>query len=118
MQIRRPSVFYGDYDNDEDFDTIKISHGHNKDPPMGSQTVRPRDGHEPAWNSLFTQPYSGNESDRKILLETIEKVKQNLNLEDKAYYVADSAFYTEHNLQSLGRHTFWISRPPHLPLRK
>ncbi|MDP0947290.1 IS1634 family transposase, partial [Klebsiella pneumoniae] len=54
----------------------------------------------------------GNESDRKILLETIQKVKNNLNLKDKAYYVADSAFYTAHNLQTLGRHTFWISRPP------
>lgn len=61
---------------------------------------------------LFTQPYSGNESDKKILLETIQKVKQNLNLEDKAYYVADSAFYTALNLQTLGHHTFWISHPP------
>ena len=33
---------------------------------------------------LFTQPYSGNASDKKILLETIQKVKRNLNLEDKA----------------------------------
>jgi transposase len=61
---------------------------------------------------LFTQPYSGNESDKKILLETILKVKQNLNLQDRAYYIADSAFYTEKNLQTLGQHTFWISHVP------
>jgi len=34
---------------------------------------------------LFTQPYSGNESERKILLDTIWKVKENLNLEEKNY---------------------------------
>ncbi len=61
---------------------------------------------------LFTQPYSGNESDKKILLETILKVRKNLNIKDKAYYIADSAFYTEHNLQTLGQHTFWISHVP------
>ncbi|QQR70927.1 MAG: IS1634 family transposase [Methanolinea sp.] len=51
-------------------------------------------------------------SDRKILLETIRKVQQNLNLEDKAYYIADSAFYTAPKLQTPGQHTFWISHPP------
>jgi len=51
---------------------------------------------------LFTQPYSGNESDKKILLETIRNIQTNLNLDDKAYYIADSAFYTAPNLQTLG----------------
>jgi len=103
---------YGDYDNDEDFDTIKITHGHNKDHRWDLKQFVLAMVTNQHGIPLFTQPYSGNESDRKILLETIEKVKQNLNLEDKAYYVADSAFYTAHNLQTLGRHTFWISRPP------
>ena len=103
---------YGDYDNDEDFDTIKITHGHNKDHRWDLKQFVLAMVTNQHGIPLFTQPYSGNESDRKILLDTIEKVKQNLNLEDKAYYVADSAFYTAHNLQTLGRHTFWISRPP------
>jgi transposase len=61
---------------------------------------------------LFTQPYSGNASDKKILLETIQNVKKNLNTEDRAYYIADSAFYTEENLLALGSHTYWVSHVP------
>ena len=33
-------------------------------------------------------------------------------MQDRAYYIADSAFYTEKNLQILGQHTFWISHVP------
>ena len=104
---------HGDYDNEEEnFRNIQITYGHNKDlrwdlKQFVLSMVTTQHG-----IPLFTQPYSGNESDKKILLETIQKVKQNLNLEDKAYYVADSAFYTGPNLQTLGHHTFWISHPP------
>jgi len=104
---------HGDYDNeDEDFRTIQITHGHNKDLRWDLKQFVLSMVTNQHGIPLFTQAYSGNESDKKILLETIQKVKQNLNLEDKAYYVADSAFYTGHNLQTLGQHTFWISHPP------
>lgn len=104
---------HGDYDHDDDdFRTITITHGHNKDHRWDLKQFVLAMVTNQHGIPLFTQPYSGNESDRKILLETIQKVKNNLNLKDKAYYVADSAFYTAHNLQTLGRHTFWISRPP------
>ena len=104
---------HGDYDNDEeDFRTIQITYGHNKDLRWDLKQFVLSMVTNQHGIPLFTQPYSGNESDKKILLETIQKVKQNLNLEDKAYYVADSAFYTGPNLQTLGHHTFWISHPP------
>ncbi len=104
---------HGDYDNeDEDFQTIQITYGHNKDLRWDLKQFVLSMVTNQHGIPLFTQPYSGNESDKKILLETIQKVKQNLNLEDKAYYVADSAFYTGPNLQTLGQHTFWISHPP------
>lgn len=105
---------HGDYDtdDDDDFRTIKITYGHNKDHrwDLKQFVLAMVTNHHGI--PLFTQPYSGNESDKKILLETIRKVQQNLNLEDKAYYIADSAFYTAPNLQTLGQHTFWISHPP------
>lgn len=104
---------HGDYDNDEeDFRTIQIAYGHNKDLRWDLKQFVLSMVTNQHGIPLFTQPYSGNESDKKILLETIQKVKLNLNLEDKAYYVADSAFYTGPNLQTLGQHTFWISHPP------
>jgi transposase len=105
---------HGEYENEdeEDFKTITITHGHNKDHRWDLKQfvismVTNQNG-----IPLFTQPYSGNESDKKILLETILKVQQNLNIRDKAYYIADSAFYTEPNLRTLGQHTFWISHVP------
>jgi transposase len=107
---------YGDYDDadegEEDFRTIRITYGHSKDhrddlKQFVLSMVTNQHG-----IPLFTQPYSGNASDKKILLETILKVKKNLNLNDRAYYIADSAFYTEKNLQTLGSHTYWISHVP------
>ena len=104
---------HGEYDNnDEDFKTIQITHGHNKDHRWDLKQFVLSMVTNQHGIPLFTQPYSGNASDKKILLETIQKVKQNLNLKDKAYYIADSAFYTGPNIQTLGRHTFWVSHPP------
>jgi len=106
---------YGDYDSadeEEDFRTIRITYGHSKDhrddlKQFVLSTVSNQHG-----IPLFTQPYSGNASDKKILLETIRNVQKNLNSKDRAYYIADSAFYTEKNIQTLGRHTYWISHVP------
>jgi len=39
-------------------------------------------------------------------------IKENLKIDEKVLHVADAAFYTEENLQTLGTHTFWISRVP------
>jgi transposase len=104
---------HGDYDNEEeDFRTIQITYGHDKDLRWDLKQFVLSMVTNQQGIPLFTQPYSGNESDKKILLETIQKVKLNLNLEDKTYYVVDSAFYTGPNLQTLGQHTFWISHPP------
>jgi transposase len=105
---------YGDYDNEneEDFRTIRITYGHSKDHRDDLKQFVLSMVSNQHGIPLFTQPYSGNESDKKILLETIQKVKQNLNTKDRAYYIADSAFYTENSLQTLGRHTFWVSHVP------
>jgi transposase len=104
---------HGDYDTeDDDFRTIEITYGHNKDHRWDLKQFVLAMVTNQHGIPLFTQPYSGNESDKKILLETIRNVQTNLNLDDKAYYIADSAFYTAHNLQTLGQHTFWISHPP------
>ena len=104
---------HGDYETeDDDFRTIQITYGHNKDHRWDLKQFVLAMVTNQHGIPLFTQPYSGNESDKKILLETIRNVQTNLNLDDKAYYIADSAFYTAPNLQTLGQHTFWISHPP------
>lgn len=106
---------HGEYAEDEaedDFQTIQITHGHPKDHRWDLKQFVLSMVTNQHGIPLFTQPSSGNASDKKILLETILQVHQNLNSEDKVYYVADSAFYTEHNLATLGQQTFWISHVP------
>jgi transposase len=45
-------------------------------------------------------------------MESFLKVKNGLNLDDAAYYIADSAVYRKKNIQQLGTETLWITRVP------
>jgi transposase len=57
---------------------------------------------------LFLEALDGNCSDKKALIKTIKELTQNLNLDDKVYHVADSAFYTEDNVKEIGNSAFLI----------
>jgi transposase len=61
---------------------------------------------------LFVKAHSGNRSDKKTIIESIQNLKSNLNFTDKTYYVADSAFFSSENISLLGDSTLWISRVP------
>jgi transposase len=61
---------------------------------------------------LYMKALSGNSSDKKSLVETIEYVRSHLCFDERVYYVADSAFYSDENLGRVGAHTFWVSRVP------
>lgn len=45
--------------------------------------------------------HSGNSSDKKTILQAIKKVKEGLDLSDDAYFVADSAIYSQKKLDHL-----------------
>jgi transposase len=61
---------------------------------------------------LFTKAFSGNESDKNSLIYMIQKTQQALDFDDDAYWVADSALYTENNIKLLGTDTKWITHVP------
>jgi transposase len=61
---------------------------------------------------LFVQAHSGNKSDRKTLIETIQMFKSNLDSSEKNYFAADSAFFSSENIGLLGDRTLWITRVP------
>jgi transposase len=42
----------------------------------------------------------------------IQKTQQAINLDDKSYWIADSALYTEDNIKLLGTGTKWITHVP------
>jgi transposase len=60
---------------------------------------------------LFMNTHSGNASDKNTILDAITSLKSVLRPESKVYYVADSSFYTDNNIQNIGK-SFWISRVP------
>ena len=102
----------GDYDREFKTRIIEIVPGHSKDhrndlKQFVISLVTNQDG-----IPVFMEPLSGNASDKKILLKSIQAVRSNLATQQTIYHMADSAFYTSENLQSLGQHCFWISHVP------
>lgn len=102
----------GAYEPDFNAGEIEITYGHPKDGRWDLKRFVLGMASNQYGVPLFLQTFSGNESDKKAILTTIENLKENLKSDEKVYHVADSAFYTTQNLQTLGQHTFWISRVP------
>lgn len=61
---------------------------------------------------LFMEPLSGNISDKKTLIRTINEVRHNLITDETVYPMADSAFYSAESISILGQLCFWITRVP------
>jgi transposase len=112
-------------------DTTNFSvHGkYEKDSPDGTDSIRITFGHAKDGRTdlkrfvlglvtnqfglpLFTEAFSGNESDKNSIIKMIQKTQQAINLDDKSCWVADSALYTEDNIKLLGTGTKWITHVP------
>jgi len=103
---------HGQYEGEDCQPAIEITFGHPKDGRWDLKRFVLSMVTNQCGIPLFVQAHSGNKSDKKTLIETIEKLKSNLNFRDKIYYVADSAFFSSENINLLGRSTFWITRVP------
>ena len=102
----------GNYESPSGRNAIEITLGHSKDGRMDLKQfvlglVTNQDG-----IPLFAKAHSGNASDKNTIMESFLKVKNSLNLDDPAYYIADSAVYSAKNIQQLGTETLWITRVP------
>lgn len=102
----------GKYESDFNAGEIEITYGHPKDGRWDLKRFVLGMASNQHGVPLFLQTFSGNESDKETIRTIIDHLKENLKSDEKVYHVADSAFYTAKNLQSLGQHTFWISRVP------
>ncbi len=105
---------YGKYEGDapDGTDSIKITFGHAKDGRMDLKRfvlglVTNQHG-----LPLFAKAYSGNESDKKSIMELIQKTQHAIKFNDHCYWIADSALYTEENIKLLGTETKWITHVP------
>jgi transposase len=105
---------YGKYQGDapDGTDSIKIMFGHAKD----GRTDLKRFVLGLVTNQhglpLFAKAYSGNASDKKSIMEMIQKTQQAIKFDDDCYWIADSALYTEENIRLLGTDTKWITHVP------
>jgi transposase len=105
---------HGKYEGDapDSTDSIRITFGHAKDGRTDLKRfvlglVTNQHGFP-----LFTKAYSGNESDKKSIMEMIQKTQRAFKFDDSSYWIADSALYTEENLRLLGTQTKWITHVP------
>ena len=105
---------HGEYEEEDEEEprSIKITMGHSKDGRMDlNQFVLSMVSNQHGI-PLFVKAHSGNSSDKKTILQAIRKVKEGLDLNDAAYFVADSAIYSQKNLDHLGQDIAWITRVP------
>jgi transposase len=105
---------FGKYEGDapDGTDSIKITFGHAKDNRVDLKRFVLGMVVNQSGIPLFMQPFSGNKSDKKSLIEMIQRLRSSVSLKDSDYWVADSAVYTEENINLLGTDLHWISRIP------
>jgi len=91
---------YGKYENDapDGTDSIKITFGHAKDGRMDLKRFVVGMVTNQFGLPLFTKAYSGNKSDKKSLIEMIQKTQQAISFDDNDLWIADSALYSEENI--------------------
>jgi transposase len=104
----------GKYENDapDSTDSIQITFGHAKDGRMDLKRFVLGMVTNQFGLPLFVKAYSGNKSDKKSIMEMIQKMQQAIDLDDESYWIADSALYTEENIKLLGTETKWITHIP------
>ncbi|MDO8841838.1 IS1634 family transposase [Methanocalculus sp.] len=103
----------GEYDSDFQTRKIEIVRGYSKDHRNDLNQFIISLTTNQHGVPVFMEPLSGNASDKKSLLRSIQAVRENLVTDQRIYHIADSAFYTKPNLQTLGTQCFWISHVPH-----
>jgi len=102
----------GEYDRDLNTRLINLVRGHSKDHRNDLKQLVLTLVTDQRGIPVFMEPLSGNISDKKTLLRTINEVRQNLETDKKVYHMADSALYSADSVQKLGTHCFWITRVP------
>jgi len=103
---------HGEYEGYDGTPAIEIVLGHPKDGRWDlKQFVLAMVSNQHGM-PLFVQAHSGNKSDKKSIMESIQYIRENLDLDDKVIYVADSAFFTANNIKNMGQDCLWITRVP------
>jgi transposase len=103
---------HGKYEGPDCKPAIEITLGHPKDGRWDLKQFVVSMVTNQCGIPLFVQAHSGNKSDKKTIIETIQMFKSNLDFSEKSYFAADSAFFSSENIGLLGDRTLWITRVP------
>lgn len=103
---------HGEYEGPDCKPAMEITFGHPKDGRWDLKQFVMSMVTNQCGIPLFVQAHSGNKSDKKTIIETIQAFKSNLDFTEKGYFAADSAFFSSENIRLLGDKTLWITHVP------
>ena len=106
-------LFHGEYNKPStDPEAISITHGYSKDHrPDLKQVVTSLICNYKSKIPTYLEIHSGNDVDKKTFPKTIEAYVKQLESDVTHYFIADSALYSEENIQKLSGIS-WITRVP------
>lgn len=102
----------GEYDSSLNTRLIELVRGHSKDHRDDLNQFVLALCTDQRGIPVFMESLSGNASDKKILPRMIKHIRENLNPDQIAYHMADSAVYTAENIQCLDTRCLWITKVP------
>ena len=103
---------HGEYEGDNEPEAITITHGHSKDHrPDLKQAVLSLVCSYRSRLPVWLEALSGNEADKTRFPKTIKAYVDQLDEGETTYFIADSALYSQKNIQELSQ-VKWITRVP------
>ena len=109
-------VDYTEESEEVEEEVIEITYGYSKDHRQDLKQIMLSMVTNQDGIPFYVEPLSGNESDKENLIraikETVKKIQKELSENQKVLYIADSALYTEKNIEALGEKTPFITHAP------
>jgi len=102
---------YGEYDQEKGLGLVKFGYSKDHRPDLKQFMVSlmsSKDGDIP----LLAQTIAGNTSDKTHFQEVLVSLKEQMDLDQPFYYVADSALYTKETIEKISGEMMWITRVP------
>ena len=102
---------YGEYTEEEGIGLVQFGYSKDHRPDLKQfmiSLMSSKDGDVP----LLAQTIAGNTSDKAHFHEVLRALKKQMDPEKPAYYVADSALYTEKTIRDISNELMWITRVP------
>jgi transposase len=108
-------LVHGEYDIEDDPQTIEVTHGFSKaHRPDLKQVILSLVVNGPSSIPLWMDPLDGNSSDKVSFHDTIKNVEEfraQIDLKSSFKWIADSALYTKERLLKSNDY-FWVTRVP------